>query len=114
MLFLRRILVGDQDRVLLIRKGRFDRVLGPGEYWVFDFAIETIKFNVTDLVFDNVWADYLVTERPAIAAALFMIVETGDTEVAIVYLNGKLSRVIGPRRASAVLARARSREGGGN
>jgi len=34
MLMLRRILVGDQERVLVIRKGRFERILDPGEYWV--------------------------------------------------------------------------------
>src|SRR5882724_12585388 len=93
---LKRILVGDQDRVLLIRKGRFDRVLGPGEYWIRGRAIETIAFNVNDLIFDNVWADYLVKERPAVASALFTIVETNDAQVAVVYVNGKLSRVIGP------------------
>src|SRR5216684_4958967 len=96
MAVIKRILVGDQERVLLIRKGRFDRVLGPGEYWVWTLgrAIEAITFKVTDLTFENVWADYLVKERPAIAAKLFTVIETGDEQVAIVYLNGKLTRVL--------------------
>ncbi len=96
MAVIKRILVGDQERVLLIRKGRFDRVLGPGEYWVWTLgrAIEAITFKLTDLTFENVWADYLVKERPAIAAKLFTVIETGDEQVAIVYLNGKLTRVL--------------------
>jgi regulator of protease activity HflC (stomatin/prohibitin superfamily) len=96
MAVIKRILVGDQERVLLIRKGRFDRVLGPGEYWVWTLgrAIEVITFKVTDLTFENVWADYLVKERPEIAAAWFTVVETGDEQVAVVYLNGKVTRVL--------------------
>ena len=30
----RRILVGDNERVLLIRKKRFADILAPGEYWI--------------------------------------------------------------------------------
>ena len=98
MLFFRRILVGDRNRVLLIRKGRFERVLAPGEYWVWTLgaAVEILEFKVNDLVFESPWADYLVKERPQIAASLFTIVETGDAQVAAVYLNGKLARIVGP------------------
>lgn len=31
----RRVLVGDNERVLFIRKKRFIGILGPGEYWIF-------------------------------------------------------------------------------
>ncbi len=98
MAVIKRILVGDRERVLLIRKGRFDRVLGPGEYWIWTFGrkVEAITFKINDLTFENDWADYLVKEQPALAAELFTVVETGDAQVAVVYLNGKLARVLGP------------------
>ena len=40
---IRRILVGDNERVLLIRKRRFADILAPGEYFVFTLGrgIET-------------------------------------------------------------------------
>jgi regulator of protease activity HflC (stomatin/prohibitin superfamily) len=98
MSIFRRILVGDQNRVLLIRKGRFARMLEPGEYWIWTLAgaVETVTFNINDLTFESPWADYLVKQRAELAARLFTIVETNDAQVAAVYLNGKLSRVLGP------------------
>ncbi len=95
---LRRIVVGDRERVLLTRKGRFERVLEPGEYWIWTLAgaIETEAHNLREIVFESSWADYLAKERPAVAERHFSIVETSDSQVAVVYLDGKLSRVIGP------------------
>ena len=97
-MFLRRIVVGDQSRVLLTRNGRFERILDPGVYWVWTFGatIEAETFNVRDLVFASPWADYLVKERPEVVKRYFSVVETGDAEVAVLYLEGKLARVILP------------------
>jgi regulator of protease activity HflC (stomatin/prohibitin superfamily) len=100
MSLFRRILVGDQNRVLLIRKGRFVRMLGPGEYWVWTLgrAIETQTFNINEVLFTSPWADYLLKEQAAIAARLFTVVETTDSQVAVLYFNGKLAGVMGPGR----------------
>ena len=95
---LRRVLVGDNERVLVIRKGRFERILAPGEYWVFrglDVVLE--RYNVRALVFAGEWADYhRRIQRPDLAAEYFTVVETRDSQAAVVYLNGRVSRVIGP------------------
>ena len=98
MLPVKRILVGDQERALLIRNGRFERLLGPGEYWVWTLGrtIQVEKHNVRELVFEGAWADYLAKERAEVAERYFTIVETGDSQVAVVYLDGKLARVIAP------------------
>ena len=97
---LRRILVGDTERVLLIRKRRFADILGPGEYWIFTLGrkIELERFNTKDLVFASEWADFLIKERADLVSRHFTLVETADAEVAVVYLDGKLSRVIGPAK----------------
>ncbi len=97
---LRRILVGDTERVLLIRKRRFAEILGPGEYWIFTLGrnIEVERCNTRELVFVSDWCDYLVKERPEIADRYFTVVETADCEVAVVYLDGKLARVIAPAK----------------
>jgi len=93
---LRKILVGDNERVLVIRKRRFENILGPGEYWIFAFGIELFRFDITGLVFTNEWADFIVTKKPELAARYFTVVETSDAQVAVVYLDGKLARVIAP------------------
>ena len=54
---LRRILIGDNERALLIRKRRFDNILGPGEHWMFTLGqgIEIEKYNAEDPVFASRW-----------------------------------------------------------
>ena len=95
---LRRILVGDNERVLLIRNKRFSKLLGPGEYWLFTLGteLEVERFNIKDLVFQSPWANFLVNQKPELTARYFTLIETGDEQVAVVYLDGKLTRVLPP------------------
>ena len=95
---LRRILIGDNERVLVIRKRRFAEILEPGERWMFTLGrgIELERYNVRELVYSGEWADYIANSRPEVAARYFTIVETSDAQVAVVYLDGRLARVIGP------------------
>src|SRR5690349_19939044 len=95
---LRKILVSDNERVLVIRKRRFENILGPGEYWIFAFGVELVRFDISGLVFVNEWADFIVTQKPELAAHYFTVVETTDAQVAVVYLDGKVARVIAPAK----------------
>ncbi|HEY2015327.1 MAG TPA: slipin family protein [Bryobacteraceae bacterium] len=94
----RRILVGDNERVLLIRKKRFADILAPGEYWIFTLGqhVALERHNIKSPVYTGEWADYLVKERPELASRYFTVVETPDSHVAVVYLDGKLARVMAP------------------
>ena len=98
---LRRILIGDNERVVVIRKRRFAEILEPGERWMFTLGlgIELERCNVRDVVYAGDWADYIVNARPDVAAQFFTMVETSDAEVAVVYLDGRLARVITPSAA---------------
>lgn len=98
MFLFRRILVGDQERVLVTRKGRFVRILDPGEYlmWGPGRSIKTERYNVRQLIFESEWASFLAKEKREVAERYFTIVETTDAEVAIVYVDGKLVSVISP------------------
>lgn len=94
----KRILVGDNERLVLIRNKRFSEVLEPGSRWVstlFD-TVEVERFNVRDLVFASPWADFIVKQRPETAARFFDVIETSDSEVAVLFVDGKLNRVIAP------------------
>src|SRR6266568_3081362 len=94
----RRILVGDNERVLLIRKKRFADILAPGEYWFFTLGrnIELERHNMKDPVFASERADYIVREQPELASRYFTVIDTADSQVAVVYLDGKLARVVKP------------------
>jgi regulator of protease activity HflC (stomatin/prohibitin superfamily) len=93
---IRRILVGDNERVLVIRKRRFERILAPGEHWIFMPYVELERHNIKGLQFTSVWADYIANQHPDVAAEHFTVVETNDAQVAVVYCDGRLSRVIAP------------------
>lgn len=98
VIMLRRIMVGDNERVLLIQKKRFMNIFGPGEYWIFTAGrnIELERHNIKGLMFTSEWTDYIVKQRPELAARHFTVVETTDSHLAVVYQDGRLVRVIGP------------------
>src|SRR5690348_4221957 len=90
--------VGDRERALLIDSGRFVRVLEPGRHFVLTLGrnMEAVVCPLADPAFRNDWADILVRERPEIVDRYFIVVETRDVEVAIVYADQKTLRVIPP------------------
>ncbi|HLY18409.1 MAG TPA: slipin family protein [Bryobacteraceae bacterium] len=93
---LRHVLIGDNERVLVVRNRRFVEILGPGERWLFGRGFELVRFNVRDLVLTGEWADYIANHRPGTVARYFTVVETSDAQVAVVYLDGRLARVVAP------------------
>lgn len=90
MVMIRRVVVGDNERVLVIRKRRFAEILGPGVHWIVGSGVELDRRNVRELVYEGEWAPYLLT------SPLFTIVETSASEVAVVSLDGRPARVIAP------------------
>jgi len=97
---LRRILVGDNERVLVIRNNRFDNILAPGAHWIVEFVddIQLEHHNVKGLFFTSEWADLIANQRPEIAARHFTVISTNDSQVAVVYLDGKLAHIIAPAK----------------
>ncbi len=93
------ISVGKQERVLIATNGEFAGILTPGGYRLsitgkLTFTLE--RHSVRDLVFESMWADYLVKHRPALVRRHFTQIETNNLQVAMVYVNGKLFRVLVP------------------
>ena len=95
--FLKFIEVGDRERGLLIDSGRFIRVLEPGRHIVHTLGrhIEALMCLLAE-PFRTDWAEILTRERPEVVERYFTVVEARDGEVAIVYANGKVLRVIAP------------------
>ena len=93
---LRHVIVGDNEIIFVIRKRRFAGILEAGERWIFGRGIELERHNTRQLALASEWADVLVRQHPELAARYFAIVETGDAQVAVVYLDGRLARVVPP------------------
>ena len=89
------VLIGDNERVLVIRKRRFVEILGPGERWIFGRGVELLAHNVRDLVFAGDWADH-IAQPPA------------RNRVALLHGNRDILRASG-RRAPGRPPRARDR-----
>lgn len=100
MLFWKKVIVGDQQRALVTRRGRFVQILGPGTYRLAGLPRETSveTYNVSDKALPPAWTAFLVRERPEVVAQFFTLVETGDSEVALVAMDGRVSALIGPGR----------------
>ncbi len=97
----KKITVGDHERVLVTNDGRFHGILAAGDYRLsvpFGFSLEIEKHNVGDLVFRSGWADYLVEHQPELTERFFHRVETNDTQVALVYVDGELYTVLTPAK----------------
>jgi regulator of protease activity HflC (stomatin/prohibitin superfamily) len=92
----RRVLVGDNERIVLIRKRRFQKILGPGEYWFFTPGLEVITYDLGDPVFASEWTNYLINHRQDVVSTYFNPIETNDSQVAVVSFDGIVNRVLGP------------------
>ncbi len=93
-----RILVGDNERVIVTRNRRFESILTPGAYWIFGLGVEAEAHSVRSPELVSEWGDFLATQRPDVAGEHFAVIETADAEVAVVCFDGKLARVVGPGR----------------
>jgi regulator of protease activity HflC (stomatin/prohibitin superfamily) len=93
-----RVTVKDGERALLLRNGRYERVLDPGRHRLFDPKRElTVEsFKVVQAEFSAERYAVIKAERPEMAAALFEAVETRANELAIVSLDGRPTHLVGP------------------
>ena len=96
MLFVQRVLIGDQERVILTRNGRFSGILGAGEHWIFGLGVQYERHSLTDPVFTSTWAAFLAKQERADTAEHLTLVETGDEQVAAIYFDGKFNRILPP------------------
>jgi regulator of protease activity HflC (stomatin/prohibitin superfamily) len=94
----RRIVIGDHERVLVTRKRRFETILEPGVYWMFTAfrGVALERHNTRDLLFASEWMATLANQRRDLADRHFTVIETSASQVAVVYLDGRLARVIAP------------------
>ena len=97
-LFVLRVTVKDGERAFLMRNGRFEQVLAPGGYTLFDIKHElnVELHNVVRAEFPAERYAVLNSARPDLVADLFEPVETKAEELAIVSLDGRPLHLMGP------------------
>jgi hypothetical protein len=100
VLFIREFVVRKHERGLLYRNGDFQRFLAAGIYRFFDprKRVEVERFDLSQPEFEHRLLDYLVRWHPEAVEDLFVRVETGAGEIAIVYRNGHPWTFVAPER----------------
>ncbi len=100
---LKKVIVKDDERAILVRDGRFERLLGPGRHAWFDprgrDAIEVIKVLRAEMTADR--AVFYRATQPDFAAAHLEIVQTGASELAIVSVDGEPKHLLTPHQTRA-------------
>jgi regulator of protease activity HflC (stomatin/prohibitin superfamily) len=93
-----RVTVKDGERAILLRDGRFERVLEPGRHRLFDPKRELTAdvYQVVRTEFPVERYNVLKAARPDLATALFAEVEMTAGELAVVSFDGRPVHLVGP------------------
>ncbi len=89
--------VAEHERVLLFRRDNFVRVLMPGVWRLWDplGRLHTDKYDLTNPVFEHPIDEFLVKSHEELRDHL-QVVELGDDDVGLVYIDQKLRDVLSP------------------
>jgi regulator of protease activity HflC (stomatin/prohibitin superfamily) len=96
MMMLKRVKVALHERALVYRERNFERVLGPGKYWLYGRGLEVKVYDVTQPELDLPRVDVLLAEARDTLAPHVQIVELADREVGLVYKQDRLAGILSP------------------
>lgn len=90
--------IEDTDRALLYRRGKLESVLQPGRHrvWNIGNSIRLETYDVTSLWFEHPQAKWLLTQYSHLLGDVLERVETGDTQLGLVYVGGILVDLLSP------------------
>ena len=97
----KRIVVGDLERILVAKNGRFHAILRPGIHYVFVYpgmCLEIERHDIRNVEFQSKWSGYLIRNRPDVVNRYFTPIETNEIQVGMVYADGKLLVVMTPAK----------------
>lgn len=97
----KRVTVQEQEQILVIKNGRPSEILAPGDHWMFvapGSSLELERHDTRDLVFQSKWTEILIETQPDLLRRYFILVETSEVQVAMVYVDGKLCNVLTPAK----------------
>lgn len=98
MFWTKRVVIGDGERGLVYRNRRFERLLAPGVYKLFDPLDRTVVIvhNLSKPEYAGNDTDVLIAQLGADLSANFVLADIGMQQVGQVSKNGKLEDVLAP------------------
>lgn len=98
MKMIQRVVIGDGERGLVYRNRQFQRVLGPGAYWLFaPFSqVEVVVHDIGKPEYAGRDVEALIGALGARLSEHFALADLGMTEVGLVLKNGKIEDVLAP------------------
>lgn len=93
-----KVQVADNERALLFKDRNFKSVLEPGIYWFIDVfhSIEVEIYDFTVPEFSHRLDGLLLNTQKPVMEHYFQIVELNDSQVGLVFKDGKLANVLAP------------------
>lgn len=100
---LRTIRIDDGQRGLLLRGGRFERLLEPGRHRIWDWN-DDVLVNVAAAsgAFVSPLARVIEREHPALAAEIFAVVRPAEHQAMLVWTDGQPTLLVRPGHAAHV------------
>ncbi|MCX6586772.1 MAG: slipin family protein [Acidobacteria bacterium] len=89
-----RYTIGDAERAVISRGGRFLTIAGPGTHYGRFVTVET--HSTLNAAFSSPWAEILWRTRPDVVARHFVPVETAERQLALVRVHSRLEAIVGP------------------
>ncbi len=92
------VIIKENEIGLLMENGQFKKILQPGKYTFWSLRAER-KVHILDTFSTELaefWAVILLKKRPAEAAKLFEVVETGADQIALLYQDNKPVMLLKP------------------
>ncbi|MBI3896996.1 MAG: slipin family protein [Gammaproteobacteria bacterium] len=98
MLGIKRVVIAQHERGLILKDRSIVKVLEPGVYWIMDLMgrVKVELYDISVPEFEHPRADVLVKDMAVLCAEYFQVIELGEREVGLVYKNGKLTSVLAP------------------
>jgi regulator of protease activity HflC (stomatin/prohibitin superfamily) len=99
-MWMQRVEIAENQRGLLFRNDNFVRVLGPGRYRFASLGplmrVRVDVYDLTNPVFEHRLAEFLVKVHPELRESAFQVVELGDQEVGLEFIDGRLTGIVPP------------------
>ena len=99
MIFRKRIVIADNERALVFRDRQLEGILATGVHYITDVLgrVKVNVFDVSDPEVRNIQIKTLMRSKTQLCKQYFEEVSTDETEIALVYLDGKFKSLMAPQ-----------------
>lgn len=99
MIFRKRIVIADNERALVFTDRQLTDVLATGVHYITDVLgrVKVKVFDVTDPEVRNIQIKTLMRSKSELCNKYFEEVATDETEIALIYLDGKFKALMAPQ-----------------